>query len=165
MSAPTLPSTPSVTSLGIGALIGIGPAVGTTGTPTFVTIGQITDAKFSGASATVIKFTTLDGGVGVQKRRGSIDYGTVDITYERKPGSGDAGQTAAKAAFNDPTGQPYQFNAALYVAAGQTTAGDVATFQGVISKFNELSELSPDKNIEGMITIELSAPVVVTAGS
>jgi hypothetical protein len=162
---PTLPNTPSVTSLGIGALIGIGPAVGTTGSPTFVTIGQITDAKFSGASATVIKFSTLDGGIGVQKRRGSIDYGTVDITYERKPGAGDAGQTAAKAAFNDPTGQPYQFNAAMYVAAGQTTAGDIAAFQGIISKFAELSELSPDKNIEGMITIELSAPVVITAGS
>lgn len=164
MSAPTLPNTPSVTSLGIGTLIGIGPAVGTP-TPTYTTIGQITDAKFSGASATVIKFTTLDGGVGVQKRRGSIDYGTVDITYERKPGTGDAGQTAAKAAFNDPTGQPYLFQAALYVAAGQTTTGDMATFQGVISKFTEVSEISPDKNIEGMLTIELSAPVAIVAGS
>jgi hypothetical protein len=164
MPTPVLPNTPSVTSLGIGTLIGIGPVVGTT-TPTYVTIGQITDAKFSGASATVIKFSTLDGGVGVQKRRGSIDYGTVDLTYERKPGVGDAGQAAAKAAFNDPTGNPYMFNAVLYIAAGQTTAGDSATFQGVISKFTELSEISTDKLIEGMITIELSAPVVVTAGS
>jgi hypothetical protein len=162
---PTLPNTPSVTQLGIGTLIGIGPAVGTTGSPTFVTIGQITDAKFSGASATVIKFSTLDGGLGVQKRRGSIDYGTVDITYERKPGAGDVGQLAAKAAFVDPTGQAYQFNAALYVAAGETTAGDIATFSGIISKLNELTDISPDKNIEGMITIELSSPLVVTAGS
>jgi hypothetical protein len=161
---PTLPNTPSVTSLGIGTLIGIGPVVGTT-TPTYVTIGQITDAKFSGASATVIKFTTLDGGIGVQKRLGSRDYGTVDITYERKPGTGDPGQAAVKAAFNDPTGNPYLFQAATFIAAGETTAGDSAALQGVISKFTELSELSPDKLIEGSFTIELTAPVVITAGS
>jgi hypothetical protein len=161
---PTLPSTPSVTSLGLGTLIGIGPAVGTT-TPTYVTIGQITDAKFSGASATVIKFSTLDGGLGVQKRRGSIDYGTIDLTYERKPGAGDAGQIAAKAAFADPTGQAYMFNAALFAAAGETTSGDIATFTGIISKLNELTDLSPDKNIEGAITIELSSPMVITPGS
>jgi len=164
MSAPTLPNTPSVTSLGIGTLIGIGPVVGTP-TPTYTTIGQITDVKLSGASATVIKFSTLDGGLGVQKRRGSIDYGTVDITYERKPGAGDPGQAAAKAAFADSLGNPYMFQAALFTAAGQTTAGDMATFTGVISKFNELSEFSPDKNIEGMLTIELSGPVAIVAGS
>lgn len=164
MSAPVLPNTPSVVSLGIGTLINIGPVVGTP-TPVYVPIGQITDVKFSGASATVIKFSTLDGGVAVQKRRGSVDYGTIDITYERKPGTGDPGQVAAKAAFADPLGNPYLFNVTAYVAAGQTTSGDVASFSGIISKYNELTEISTDKTVMGSFTIELSSPITIVAGS
>lgn len=163
MPVPTLPSTPSVTQLGLGTLVGIGPVVGTP-TPAYTTIGQITDAKFSGASATVIKFSTLEGGLAVQKRKGSVDYGTVDITYVRKPGVADVGQAAAKAAFADTNGV-YMFQTSLFVGPGETTVGDIATFTGVISKFAEITDVSPDKLIEGMITIELSSAVVVVAGS
>jgi hypothetical protein len=165
MSAPTLTSNVSKSQIGLGTIISIGPAASVTGSPVWVPIGAIIDAKFSGASATVIKFSPLDGGLGVQKRSGTRDYGTVDLTYERAPGTGDAGQTAAKTAFEDPTGQPYQFQAALFVGPGQTTAGDIATFTGIISKYNPISEISADKNVEGMLTIELSSPISIAAGS
>lgn len=162
-SAPTLPSTPSVTQIGLGTLIGIGPVVGTS-SPTYTTIGQITDAKLSGAKATVIKFSTLDGGLAVQKRKGTVDYGTVQISYERKPADADTGQAAAKAAFADTVGV-YMFQAALFTGPGQTTAGDIAAFTGIVSEFTEITDLSPNKNIEGSITIELSSAIVITAGS
>jgi hypothetical protein len=165
MSAPTLPNNPAKGQIGIGALVGIGPAASASGSATYVTIGQISDAKFSGASATEIKFTTLDGGLAVQKLRGSIDYGTCDITFVRAPGAGDAGQTAAAAAFSDPTGQAYKFQVQEYVAPGQTTAGDVGIFTGIVTKFSEIDDLSPDKVQEGMLTISLTSALTITAGS
>jgi hypothetical protein len=162
---PTLPNTPAVSQLGLGALVGIGPAASVSGTATYVTIAQISDSKLSGATATVIKYTTLDGGLAVQKKRGTIDYGTAEITFIRAPGAGDAGQTAAAAAFADPTGQAYKFQIQEYVAAGQTTSGDVATFTAIVSKFSPISDLSPDKVNEGSLTLEFTSAIVITPGS
>jgi hypothetical protein len=165
MTIPALTSNVSKSQIGLGTLISIGPAASILTTPTWVLIGAVIDAKFSGASSTVIKFSPLDGGLGVQKRSGTRDYGTVDLTYERAPGTGDAGQVAAAAAFSDATGQPYQFECALYVGPGQTTAGDIAIFSAIISKYNPISEISADKNIEGMLTLDLTTPITITAGS
>lgn len=168
MSAPSLPNNPANAQVGLGALIAIGPAVGTP-TPTFVTIGQVSDIKQSGMSANEIKFQTLDY-PSVQKLPGIPDQGTVDISFVRAPGlgttgtTGDAGQRAAFAAANGPR-VGYQFQLTLFVGEGQTTSGDVKTFNAIITKFNDVEDVSPDKVIEGSMTLSITSIPVVTPGS
>jgi hypothetical protein len=162
---PTLPSNPAKAQIGLGTLIAIGPVASATGgTPTYVTIGQVEDVKFSGASGTEISFKTLDYPA-VQKIRGIVDQGTVDISFVRAPGTSDAGQVAAKAAFDDGTGQPYKFQVTLFVGEGQTTSGDVQTFNAIITKFNAIDDISPEKVIEGAMTLSITSVPVITAGT
>lgn len=165
MSAQTMPSNPAKAQIGLGTLIGIGPAASSSVTPvTYVTVGQVTDIKFSGASGTEIKFTTLDYAA-VQKLRGIVDQGTVDISFVRAPGGSDAGQAAAAAAFADGTGQAYKWQASLFMGEGQSTVGDVETFNAILTKYNPIEDISPEKVIEGTLSLSITSIPVITPGS
>lgn len=164
MPAPTVPNTPSKGQIGVGSVIAIGPIASTVGTPVYVTIGEVMDAKYSGESKAVVKYNILENQY-TQKLSGAIDAGTLDLSIVRVVT--DAGQVALGAAAADATGVPYKFQVTLFINAndGQATTGDVVTFNAIVSKFNPIEDISPTKEITMSVTLELTTPLTIVAGS
>jgi hypothetical protein len=148
--------------IGLGSIISLGGVTGTAN-ETFTTIGEVMSAKASGATASVTKYSTLDGGIYTQKISAIRDAGTWDLQIVHN--SGDAGQTALAAAFANAAGQPYDFKVQLPIASGQATNGDLVTFSAIISKLNLFASIEVDKVIMSEVTLDLIALPVTTPGS
>lgn len=148
--------------IGLGSIISLGGVTGATGA-TFTPIGEVMSAKASGASASVTKYSTLDGGIYTAKISAIRDAGTWDLSIVHN--SGDAGQTALAAAFANAAGSPYDFKVQLPLATGQTTNGDLVTFSAIISKFNPVASVEVDKVIMSEVTLDLVALPTTVAGS
>src|ERR1700692_1984754 len=94
MSTTAVPSKGQVS--GIGAVISIGALTGSTGTETFIPIGEVSDGKFSGFKRNTTPTTNFDSAGIVTNLSTTLDYGTFTGTVIRV--SNDAGQQALMAA-------------------------------------------------------------------
>jgi hypothetical protein len=145
---------------GIGAVISIGNITGTT--DTFVAIGEVVDAKFSGAKRAIVTTTSFDS-AGVASKLGTIlDSGTVTLTTTRV--SSDAGQVAVLAAFNAQPSNAYDFKVVLPLAPGQVSIGDTLTFSAVISAAGDF-DIDISKQAEYTFTVEISGAKTLVVGS
>ena len=145
---------------GLGAVISIGSVTGQT--DTFVAIGEVTDAKFSGAKRAIVTTTSFDSADVATKLGTILDSGTVTLTTTRV--SSDAGQVAVLAAFNAQPSNAYDFKVVLPLAPGQTTIGDTITFSAVVSAAGDF-DIDISKQSEYTFTLEISGAKSVTFGS
>jgi hypothetical protein len=165
MSLPALNTTNSKGQIGLGAVIAIGPAASVTGTPAYVTIGEVTSIKPGGQKRNVVKYNLTDR-LNTQKRAGVQDAGTTALEIARV--ADDAGQIALAAAANDPTGQPYLFRITLYpnTSDAQATTGDVIGCVAIVSEYNPLTGITAEGLISMAVTLEQETPwAVTTAGA
>ena len=93
---------------------------------TYVAIGEITNIGESGGTATVTTFTPVNSGT-VNKRKGSIDYGTMSLEIAKD--ASDAGQVDLKAGFDGAQKQT------VHSFKVVDASGDAAYFMGLISSF------------------------------
>ena len=94
---------------------------------TYTVVGEITDIGESGGTAQITTFTPVNSGV-VNKRKGSIDYGTMSLAIAKD--AADTGQILLKAGFDGA-----QRNTVHSIKVQEPDSGDVAYFMGVISSF------------------------------
>lgn len=145
---------------GIGAVISIGSVTGVT--DVYTAIGEITDAKFSGAKRAIVTTTSFDS-AGVASKLGTIlDSGSVTITTTRV--SSDAGQVAVLAAFNAQPANAYDFKVVLPLAPGQTTIGDSITFSAIVSAAGDF-DIDISKQAEYTFTLEITGAKTLAVGS
>lgn len=93
-------------------------------------IGEITDIGESGGTATITTFTPVASGV-VNKRKGSIDYGTMALSIAKD--AADTGQILLKAGFDGA-----QRNTVHSFRVAEPDSGDEAYFMGSISSFTTI---------------------------
>ena len=96
------------------------------GALTFVTVGEVTNIGESGGSAQVATFTPVESGT-VNKRKGSIDYGTASLSIAKD--ASDAGQVLLKAGFDGTD------RSTIHSFAITEDGGEVTYFMGLISSF------------------------------
>ena len=94
---------------------------------TWTVIGEITDIGESGGTATITTFTPVASGV-VNKRKGSIDYGTMALSIAKD--AADAGQVLLKAGFDGSAR-----NTVHSFKVAEPDSGDEIYFMGSISSF------------------------------
>ena len=120
---------------------------------TFTEIGEVTSIGESGGTAQISSFTPVKSGV-VNKRKGSIDYGTMSLSIAKD--ASDAGQVLLKAGFDGAAKETiHSFK------IEESVSGEVTYFMGLISSFTTArgdanTILSHNSNIE-----RTSAAVVV----
>ena len=90
-------------------------------------VGEITDLGEFGGTAQVTTFTPVASGV-VNKRKGSIDYGTMPLAIAKD--AADAGQIILKAGFDGA-----HRNTVHSFRIAEPDSGDVAYLMGSISSF------------------------------
>jgi hypothetical protein len=90
-------------------------------------VGEVTDIGESGGSATITTFTPVASGV-VNKRKGSIDYGTMALAIAKD--AADTGQILLKAGFDGA-----QRDTVHSFLVAEPNSGDEAYFMGSISSF------------------------------
>jgi hypothetical protein len=146
---------------GVGTVISIGGVTGATGTETFVPIGELTDAKFSGIKVAVTDVSTF--AANTKRKLGTmVDYGTFSATVLRV--SNDAGQAAVIAAAASAALYDFKVQLEPNEAAGQTTTGDLITFSGVITEAGGF-DLSLTKQADGTLSIDIDGAWSVTEGA
>lgn len=94
---------------------------------TYTVVGEVTDIGESGGSAQVTTFTPVASGT-VNKRKGSIDYGTMSLAIAKD--ATDAGQVLLKAGFDGVAR-----NTVHSFLVAEPDSGDEAYFMGSISSF------------------------------
>jgi|GEM_PF-1978520 len=149
-------------AVGTGSIISIGGVTGSTGTETFIPIGEISDGKFTGRKRAVTP-TTSFASLGIARKLGTIlDFGQFTCTVLRV--GNDAGQTALIAA--NLAGGSYDFEVQLPInpKIGQTVAGDVVTLSGIVTEAGDF-DLSLTKASEYTFTVDIDGSYTVTAGS
>jgi len=120
------------------------------GALSFTAVGEVLSLGEFGGSAQVQTFTPLATGI-VNKRKGSIDYGTANMSIAND--EADAGQIILKAGFDGA-----QRNT-IHSFKVENSDGDIAYFTGMISSF---STVTNDSNtiITVNCNIELTNSVV-----
>ena len=93
---------------------------------TFTDIGEVINIGESGGNAQITPFTPVDSGV-VNKRKGSIDYGTLALQIAKD--AADAGQVILKAGFDGAARDTIH---SFKIVDG---SGDTFYFMGIISSF------------------------------
>lgn len=133
---------------------------GTTGSPTWTTIGEITDLSQSGRMNKTDDVTNLQSTA--EEFIATIQSpGKWNLTMNRV--SGDAGQAAVLASFNAKTNKQYKIT--LPLSAAQTTSGDTYTFSALVEEFNDLSAVKADKKVSTVAGIKVSGAITFAAGS
>ena len=94
---------------------------------TWSVVGEVTDVGESGGTAQITSFTPVASGV-VNKRKGSIDYGTMSLSIAKDVA--DAGQVLLKAGFDGVAR-----NTVHSFLVAEPDSGDEAYFMGSISSF------------------------------
>lgn len=146
---------------GFGSVISIGGPTGAPGTEVFVTIGEIKDAKLSGRKTSTTMSTNFDS-LGVARKLGTIiDLGTITFTANRV--GNDAGQLAVNAAQLTLKSYDFKIQMPINPLIGQTTAGDVVTFAGIVTEAGSF-DISMDKVSEYTFIVDLNS-YLVTAGT
>jgi hypothetical protein len=147
---PVIPS--KAQAPGTGCVVSIGGVTG--GTDTFVAVGEVSNAKFSGAKRGVIEVTNFDSGGIAQKLGTVLDSGQVHLSVVRVPN--DPGQLAVIAAFNAQPAVAYDFKVVLPINAadGQVTTGDTITFSAIVSSAGDFDiEISKEATFDFVLDI------------
>ena len=120
-------------SLSVGTVISASAAQPATedatgyGALSWTVVGEVTDIGESGGTASITTFTPVASGV-VNKRKGSIDYGTMSLAIAKD--AADTGQILLKAGFDGA-----QRNTVHSFLIAEPDSGDEAYFMGSISSF------------------------------
>ena len=150
--------TGSKAQTGRGAILAIGGVASVTGTPTWVPIFEVKKTSLKNQwdkvertnfNSTYIKEygkTMLDGSI-------SLSGGRV---------SSDAGQAALTAAFLDGN-NAYKFQLTYPLAPGQTTTGDIETFNALVMSASR--DIDTEADIEFSIDLQITYLDTLTVGS
>ena len=133
---------------------------GTTTTPIWTPIYEITEISQSGKSNATADTTNLQS-LATEWLPTLTSEGEFDISANRV--SNDPGQIAVLASFNAKTIIMYEIQ--LPKTLTQTVSGDLYAFSAGVVEYEDLSSLSPTKQIMVKAKIKVSGPVVVTAGT
>lgn len=146
--------------LGTGSILSIGGLTGASGTETFLTIGEVKDAKPSGQKRGTTMATNFDSRGIAQKLGGILDLGTFTFTTNRV--SNNAGQLAVNAACIANGSYDFKLQLPANPLIGQTT-GDLITMSAIVTEAGSFN-ISLDKESEYSFTIDLNS-YTVQAGS
>lgn len=140
---------------------------GTTASPVWKVIEQVTDIAQSGKKLGTVNSTNLQSTVS-EIIPTLPDEGDLKVTAIRIPTSTSTGQGGVLTNFNLGSEQvPVEWKLALPpdAAAGQTTAGDSAIFTAYITDLNDFSGVAPEKLVMFEFTLKVISPYVQTNGS
>jgi hypothetical protein len=151
--------TGSKAQAGRGSQLSIGGITGSTGTETFVLVGEIKTSGISGAQWGTDDVTNFQSGADQEFITTIRDNGTLDLAGNRV--ASDAGQVAVEAAF--ASGAKYDWKLVLPLALNQTATGDTYTFSALVQS----REISVDttKAIGWTVKLKVSGPVTLVTGS
>lgn len=143
---------------GVGFGTQIQMNTGSTGSPTWTTVGEMTSVNLTGRQA-VTEETTNFQSSGKEFLPTVIDYGTWEFTGNRV--GGDAGQVALESAF---TGLALkQFKITLPKSGAQASTGDIFAFSALIEEIDYNVDATKVVKMTGKLKI--SGAITVTAGS
>ncbi len=146
--------TGSKSQSGRGTKVSIGPRSDVTGAPTYVVFGELKTASRTGSQWATEDVTNFDSGDDMEFRKTIRDNGMLNMAGNRV--TGDAGQVAVKAAFDDADGV-YLFKVEYPKAPGQITTGDVDTFTAIVEsqdftlEYNKINAFSVKLKISGRV--------------
>lgn len=144
--------------IGRGTQFSIGPVQGTS-SPTYTSIGEITDSSIGSRTFDKVEVSNFDSDIDKEYIKGLREPGSGDITFNRV--TDDAGQLALEAAFESP--QAFLFKLQFAPGVGQTI-GEVWTFAALVMSVDPPS-ISPSKVIQGKLSLQVTGPRTITAGS
>lgn len=144
--------TGSQAQTGAGTILAIG-----TGTP--VTIGEVSDFPLNRPKWATANVTNFNSGLDAEYIGTVREGATVNLKGNRV--SSDAGQEAAEAAYQ--SGAITNFKATLPKSKAQTTSGDTIAFTALVQSVD--FSISPTKQIEFSMDLQLSGPTTITPGT
>jgi hypothetical protein len=147
--------------LGAGTVLSIGSPTGTTGTETYVPIGELNDFKFDGWKMGTTNNTNFDSGQVAQKLGTILDYGTLSGTYNNV--SNNAGQMALLAAMKSGVAYDFKLQLPVQPLLSQSTAGDSYALSGIVTEAGGF-DISQTKVSQASFSIDLNS-VVLTPGT
>jgi hypothetical protein len=154
-----MPYTNSQAQAGLGSIISIN--TGTTLSPVWTLIGEITSGKQSGRIAKTVDVTNLQS-LAAEFITTLVDSGMFECSGNRVVG--DAGQTAVETNFVTLKAN-IGFKVEVRKSPTQTTTGDTYTFAGVIQEWDSISDIAVDKAITFTMKIKISNTITFAAGS
>jgi hypothetical protein len=125
---------------------------------TWTTIGEVETVGEHGPQAEVITFTSVNDGV-VQKLKGSVNHGTMNLTIGHVPS--DAGQILALAAMSSQN--PYSVRITYPLAGAEVTA-EKHYLDALITSFRWIDGTANDVR-KVQLTLEVCAPTVVVSAT
>lgn len=146
-----MPYTGSQAQAGRGTTIGIG------GTPTL--IGEVTDFPLNRGKWDFVDVTNLESGSDSEQLATIRKAATLTVKGNRV--QGDAGQVAVETAYQN--GTLSSFTVTLPKTSTQTVSGDKYVFSAYVAGFD--FSISPTKQIDFSIDLQVSGAVAFTAGS
>ena len=150
-----------------GSLTALSINTGTTVSPVYTLIEEIQSCDPSGNEVKTVNATNLQSLVS-EVLTTLPDPGSIKCSCLRVPGSVATGQSAVLTQFNLGSQQaPILFKLALPkdAAAGQTTAGDAATFSAYVTECNPMSQISAEKPVMFDFTLKIVTLWSYTNGS
>jgi hypothetical protein len=133
---------------------------GTAQSPTYTTIAEVLDFSQTGKQNKTADVTNLQSSA--EEFIATITSpGKYDLTFNRV--SGDAGQAAVKASFDAKTVVMYQIT--LPKTGAQTSTGDSYKFTALVEEFDDVSGVSPTKQIQSKSSLKVTGPITLTVGS
>lgn len=139
--------------------LSIGPVAGTTGTVVYVPIYEIRSVDRNGVKWDMIDVSNMNSGVYKEKLQTMLDPG--QISFECNRVSADPGQVALENAL--AVGGAYMFQLTLPKAAGQSTTGDVYTFNALVMSDAEKFETTAANTRS--YSLEVTGTPVLTEGA
>jgi hypothetical protein len=146
---------------GPGTVVSIGSATGSTGTETFVPIGEVSDAKGSGRKLATVDSTSFQSAGVSRKLAALLDYGSFSLTAITV--FGDAGQVAVLAAQVARVAYDFEIQLPVNGAAGQTTTGTLITFSALVTQAD--FDVSDTKASEWTFELTIDGAYTITPGS
>jgi hypothetical protein len=133
---------------------------GTVATPAYTVISEVIDFSQSGKSNKTADVTNLQS-AGEEFIATLLSPGKYDLTYNRVVA--DAGQAAVLASFNAKTTVMYSIE--LPKTTAQTSTGDTYKFNAIVEGMDDLSSVSPTKQLTSKASLKVSGAITFTQGS
>jgi hypothetical protein len=151
-----MPYTGTQAQSGLGTVLAIN--TGTSGSPTWTTIGEVVDLTQSSYQNESDDATNLQSSAR-EFIATILNPGTWEMTINRV--SSDAGQTALLSNFNSRAN--VMFKITLPKTATQVTSGDSYAFTAMVEKYGE--SIKADKKISISASLKVSNAITLTVGS
>lgn len=148
----------SQANTGLGTTLKIN--TGTSGSPTWTLVGELTDTPLSGRKVDTTDTTNFQS-TAKEFKATIVESGNVKVTGNYL--GTDAGQLALEAAFESL--KTTQFQVTLPVTGTQGTSGDIWTFSAVVEELSPFGTLSPTKVVSFQASLKVTGSFVVTRGS